>query len=135
MDLGACQLQIDDKVTDRGGSWLANIIDVNSLESIVLPPTFQVIGENQFTDCENQKSVTFGDCSQLQEIGRKAFYEYGLESFEAPPGLENIGDMAVGKCGSLANFKLNDDIQELGQLCFQGTQITGLEIPPQVEKT
>ena len=40
LDLGACQLQIDDKVADRGGSWLANIIDVSNLESVVLPPTF-----------------------------------------------------------------------------------------------
>ena len=65
MDLGVCQLQINDKVTDKGDSWLANIVDVKNLEGIVFPPTLLMIEERMFTNCKNLKSVAFGNGSQL----------------------------------------------------------------------
>ena len=71
----------------------------------------------------------------LEEIKCRAFYRCGLESFEAPPSLKKIGTLTFGGCDLLREFKLNDGIQELGYLCFLGTQITGLKIPPQVGKT
>ena len=80
----------------------------------MLPRTLRVIGNLAFAHCRHLKSVSFGENPMLEEIGNKAFFDCGLESFEAPPRLKKIGDMAFGKCGSLANFKPNDNIQELG---------------------
>ena len=43
--------------------------------------------------------------------------------------------MAFGRCNQLENFRLSENIQELGWFCFWGTQITDMEIPPQVGRT
>ena len=80
-------------------------------------------------NCERLRSVTLGKNSLLKEIGVKAFYGCALESFSAPPQLEKIGDMAFGGCNALSYFRLNDNIRELGWLCFWGTKIDNLEIP------
>ena len=95
----------------------------------MLPRSLRVIGERTFAGYHNLKSVSFGEGSVLEEIKCRAFYGCGLESFEAPPSLKKIGDMAFGKCSSLRDFRLNEDIQELGWLCFWGTQLTDMEIP------
>ena len=101
----------------------------------MLPRFLRVIGERTFTGYHNLKSVRFEEESVLEEIKCRAFYGCGLESFNAPPSLKKIGDMAFGKCTQLKDFRLNEGIQELGYLCFLGTQITNLEIPQQVGKT
>ena len=57
-----------------------------------------MIEERTFWDCENLRSVTFPDGSELEEIRKEAFFDSGLESFVAPPSLRKIGDMAFGNC-------------------------------------
>ena len=80
------------------------------------------------------KRITFaGD--GLETIGQYAFTDSGLESFTAPSSLRKIGDKAFYGCGSLKEFKLNEGIQELGWLCFWGTQTTDTEILSRVGKT
>ena len=100
------------------------------MESIVLPSTLKVIREGEFTGYKNLKSVSFGENSVLEEIKLQAFRGCGLESFVAPPSLKKIGAAAFGACSALKNFELNEDIQELGWLCFWGTKIKDLKIPP-----
>lgn len=80
----------------------------------MLPRSLRVIGESTFTGYRNLKSVRFGEGSMLEEIGSKAFYGCGLESFEAPPSLKKIGALAFGWCSSLREFKLSSNVQEIG---------------------
>ena len=76
------------------------------------------------------KSVSFGENSVLEEIKPRAFYGCKLESFTAPLSLKKIGVAAFEACSALKSFELNEDIQELGWLCFWGTKIKDLKIPP-----
>ena len=99
------------------------------LESVVLPPALQVIGKRAFAGLKSLKSVTLGDSSELEEIADGAFFGCGIESFTAPPKLKKIGDLAFGNCQMLRDFQLNKEIQELGWLCFWGTQIKDMKVP------
>ena len=71
----------------------------------------------------------------LEEIGVRAFYGSGLESFAALPKLKKIGAVAFGNCWALKRVWLNEEIRELDWLCFWATAIEELEIPHQVAKT
>ena len=124
-DFSACTL--------RSGGWRdffsEDIFNDCPLENIVLPPTLQVVGKRAFAGLKSLKSVTLGDSSELEEIADGAFFGCGIESFTAPPKLKKIGDLAFGGCQMLKNLQLNKEIQELGWLCFWGTQIKNLKIP------
>lgn len=88
-----------------------------------------------FQGCRKLKLVSFGKASRLEEIGPHAFYGCGLESFAAPSSLRRIGAMAFGACSRLRDFQLNQNIREIGQMCFWMTRITKLSIPKQVMQT
>ena len=80
----------------------------------MLPRTLRVIGNLAFAHCKHLKSVSFGENPMLEEIGSKAFFDCGLESFEAPSSLKKIGDMAFSGCSSLKEFKWNSSVREIG---------------------
>ena len=104
------------------------------LDEIVIPKSVKCIQSRAFESCKYLKRVTFaGD--GLEVIEQYAFTKSGLESFTAPSSLKKIGDIAFGKCSSLREVKLNEGIQELGQLCFWGTQITDTKILSRAEQT
>ena len=46
----------------------------------------------------------------MEEIGFKAFFRSGLESFTAPPSLRRIDTMVFQECHNLKKFELNVDI-------------------------
>ena len=115
--------------------WLKCILDISSLESVVLPNTLKVLGERVLAGRENLKHISFGEGSALEEIEPLAFYECALESFTAPPKLKKIGDLAFGHCRALKDFRLNEGIQELGFLCFWATAIEDLKIPKRLRRT
>ena len=129
-DFGACTLR-------SGGDdfFSARVFKNSGLESIVLPRALRVIKERTFLNCENLKSVIFGESPMLEEIGVKAFFNCALESFSAPPQLKKIGVLAFGMCNALRSFRMNAAIQEMDFLCFWRTVITSLNIPSRVRKT
>ena len=67
-----------------------------------------------------QKSLPSEDSGL--EIGYKAFYGSGLETFAASPSLQRIGDLAFGACRTLRSLQLGRDTQ-LGWLCLWGTSV------------
>ena len=107
----------------------------SGLKTIMLPHALRVIGESAFTECKGLEQVVFGDKSELEEIGTKAFFQCGLRSFAAPPRLQKIGALAFSGCLRLSDFRLNQGIQELGWLCFLTTAVQQIDVPPQVGKT
>ena len=107
----------------------------SGIESVKLPRALRVIRERVFAQCSNLKEVIFGMDSAVEEISAWAFWGSGLESFTTPPALKKIGDLAFGNCPALRNFRLNEEVQELGWLCLWGTGVTELKLPPQVRMT
>lgn len=107
----------------------------SGIETVRLPRGLRKIEENMFVSCKHLRSVTFAEDSELEEIEARAFQHCNLESFEAPRSLRKIGDMAFACCPSLRDFRLNEEIQELGWLCLWGTGVTELRLPPQVRMT
>lgn len=73
----------------------------------MLPSTLRVIGKRMFADCENLKSVVFGDDSQLEEIQSEAFRGSGIESFTAPASLRNIDSTAFQDCKKLKHVDIS----------------------------
>ena len=81
------------------------------------------------------RQVVFEPGSAVGEIGLKAFYRSGLESFTVPQSLRRIGLMAFRECYNLKKFEPNEDIQELSWFCFWRTGVTDLRIPPHIRMT
>ena len=82
-----------------------------------------MIEKETFWTCKNLWSITFADDAELEEIREAAFQGSGLESFTAPPSLKKIGFKAFANCSSLKDFRLNENIQELGWFCLWKTGV------------
>ena len=59
----------------------------SKLEEILLPDALRTIGPRAFLGCGCLRAISFGVTSKLEEIGCKAFYGSGLETFAASPSL------------------------------------------------
>ena len=94
-----------------------------------------VIGEEVFAYCICLRQVVFDPGSVVTEIQHKTFWSTALGSFIAPPSLRKIGDLVFARCPELRIFELNEDIQEIGWLCFWGTRETNIRLPPHVTRT
>ena len=94
-----------------------------------------MISRGAFSHCEDLEQVVFEPGSAPEEISEMAFKCSGIKSFVAPPSLRRIGDMAFQECKRLKDVRLNEDIRELGWLCFWGTGVADLKLPPQIEMT
>ena len=99
----------------------ASTFNNSGLEDVKLPRALRVIEEQTFWNCRNLRSVTFPNGSELEEIREAAFQRSGLESFAAPRSLRKIGDMAFSECPELKDFRLTENVQELGWLCLWKT--------------
>lgn len=70
------------------------------IKELVLPPSLVSIGESAFSGCMDLQSVSFGEGSQLQTIGSRAFYnDMSLTSVELPDTLRIIGGFCFSCCG------------------------------------
>ena len=103
----------------------------SGLEQLTVPRVAKHIGDGAFSLCRSLRQVRFAG-SSLETIGAEAFMSSGLEAFVAPPSLRRIGSLAFAGCGALKELRLNEGVQELGELCLQKTAIDGVELPPQL---
>lgn len=71
-----------------------------------------VIGGEAFYGCKMLKAVPFPDA--VEEIGRYAFSESGLESVATPQSVRIIRQGAFCKCDSLRTATLNEGLETLG---------------------
>lgn len=67
--------------------------DNSVLESVTLPSTLEVVGEEAFSGCTHLKSVMGGD--NVKEIRDRAFMNCPLENYTFPSGIEKIGLRAI----------------------------------------
>ncbi len=94
----------------------------SALTGIAIPASVTTIGETAFQYCSSIASLTFGERSELNSIGRKAFYCGGnykprneeLQTVILPEGLEAIGSDAFTYCISLKWVVIPSTLQSFG---------------------
>ncbi len=69
----------------------------------------------------------------LVEIGPFAFARTGLERFDAPTSLRDIGDKAFLGCTSLTRASLNAGLETVGDSAFEGSAICELTLPASIQ--
>lgn len=90
------------------------------------------IGDNAFNGCTSLKTFTFD--TSLNEIGKYAFYNSGIEKADMNKcgSLTSIGDFAFAKCGNLTDVSINT-IAELGKgVFFDDTNLQYFLLPASV---
>ena len=80
-----------------GGCW--------QLETVVLPDTIKVIGEEAFSSCQNITSIDLPD--QLEIIEQNAFSYSGLEDLHIPASVREIGSGAFTSCEELLEITVD----------------------------
>ena len=78
--------------------------------------------------------MAFQSDSALENIGTRAFYESGLESFTAPLSLRTIGDEAFCNCRKLKSANLNEGLEFIGEDSFSNTRIREATLPTSLKR-
>ena len=92
---------------------------VAGLTSIEIPDGVTVIEAYAFEECDDLKTVTFGENSQLTTIGHRAFEECDrLTSIVLPNTVTTIDSYAFFGCDDLANVVLSSSLTSIGQSAF-----------------
>ena len=74
-----------------------------------------------FEKCTSLNSVSFGQNSQLNKIGDRAFYNCtSLTSIEIPASVRWIDDYAFEYCTSLASIEIPASVRSIGKWAFYG---------------
>lgn len=92
----------------------------------MLPRTLPVIEARTFYNCKHLRSVT---------VGAGPESDSNVAAFIAPPHLQRIGSLAFAGCTALKEFRVNEDIRELGWLCLWNSGVAKIDIPPHVRMT
>jgi hypothetical protein len=104
------------------------------LTSVIIPDSVTSIEENAFYS-SGLTSVTFGENSQLTNIGISSFNQSDLTSIIIPDGVTSIGNNAFYKLSNLASvtFGENSQLTNIGYSAFyEATDLTDIVIPNSV---
>lgn len=89
------------------------------IESMILPPSLEVIGVNTFLGCTKLVKVVLPE--QLKRINETAFFGCKtLNEIQFPLSLQQIGMHAFYGCESLSVLVLNEGLREIDQGAFGG---------------
>ena len=93
-----------------------------NLQSIEIPNSVTVIGDNSFEYCSNLKNLKMSD--SLIIIGDRAFFNCeNLTSIIIPNGVTSIGDRVFANCNNLASIKIPKTVTFIGDFAFQNNNI------------
>ncbi len=84
----------------------------NSLKTVSLPETVEIIGEWAFQDCYNLEQVTMGD--NVKIIRSQAFGNCAFETIRLSEGLETIGAAAFNSDRFLKTVDIPESVQVIG---------------------
>jgi hypothetical protein len=89
------------------------VLSGTNIESVTFPDPLELVGEAEFSDCENLKNVNFG--KGLKYIGTKAFYNCNkLEHVTFPDGMLFFDDVTFYSCANLKEVSVPASATEFG---------------------
>ena len=92
-----------------------------NITSITLPDSVRFISESSFWDCENLKTINFGN--GLIHIEQFAFSDcVSLESIKIPDSVKIIGSGALVKCSNLERVEIGKNLETFGDSVFSGCE-------------
>ena len=128
----------------------------SKLETIEIPASVTVIGDQAFSECSNLKTIIIPKNSNLTTIGYRVFYgvaiteiylpdtvaEIGAQTFEScrnlksitlPTGLKALNNSTFKSCSALESIVLNDGLETIGNDAFKYCHaLTSIDIPNSV---
>ncbi|AGT42789.1 leucine-rich repeat domain-containing protein [Treponema pedis] len=90
----------------------------NSITSVVIPPSIEIVGAQSFYNCDNLTSVFIP--SSVSTIGDQAFFGCdSLSVVKIMPGLKKIGRQSFSRCNSLVNIVLPEPLETISNAAFK----------------
>lgn len=106
----------------------ADAFRCSNINTIRIPSTVSIIGENAFAMAPNLKSVRIQ--SGVEAIGDSAFEGCEkLKTINIPYPCVSIGSKAFKGCKNLASVLLPEGILSIGSDCFSGCVLEGIVLP------
>lgn len=102
-----------------------------ALESVVIPSQYLTIGEYCFSGCSALSQVSFEDNSSLHTIYDNAFNSCtAIQSITFPASLRYIEDYAFTNSGLTTIDFSGENLERIGEYCFDETSLTGKIVFP-----
>ncbi len=99
-----------------------------NLQTVVLPDSIKVIGNNAFRNCSALTSINIP--TGLTKIGNNAFYGCTLlPTVAIPETVTSIGDYAFYYCSSITDVEIPASVTYVGPHSFHGTGMETLVMP------
>ena len=105
--------------------------NMSQLDTVVLPPSVNRLGQYAFQDCTSLKSINLPVTQKTLPIG----FLYGctsLETIELPATLTTINDYAFYGCTSLSSVNLHEGLTSIGTSAFYNCNLSSITIPSTV---
>ena len=117
------------------GIYTGAFYNCSSLGYIDIPDPVKEISDYAFYGCESLTGVGLGADSRLKGVYDHAFEYSGLEGFDMPEGVLEIGSYAF-RGTKLKTFGFNDAVTDIGEMAFADsglTEMKSLVIPSSVQ--
>lgn len=100
-------------------------------EKITIPNIIKEIGPYSFISCDNLKFVEIQENSNLQTIGKYAFYGLRIQKISIPHHTKTIDECAFAECSEFRSIEIpdNSELQTIGSNIFTQTKIESFYIP------
>lgn len=104
----------------------------SQLESIIIPNSVIMIGENAFSGCSNLKYIIIPN--SVKTIGNSAFSGcHNLVSIDLPNSITSIGNDVFNHCYKLSNIHIPNSVTSIGKGSFIGcSELEMINIPNSV---
>ncbi len=92
--------------------------DISSFDELKLFKGLTSIGDNEFRECRNMRSVTIPE--NVTSIGQYAFEKTGLTNITIPEHITSIGRYPFFSCKNLTYFSTGNKIEKIPEGCVAG---------------
>ncbi len=100
-----------------------------NLTEVNLPDTVTTIGNSAFSGT----SLESFDFTNIETVGKNAFYSTNLTQVEIPAGVTTIGNSAFSGCENLTTFTIAEDsTASIGEYVLVNTKVEEITIPENV---
>lgn len=106
------------------------------IEIAMIPPFIKTISSYAFNECTKLKKVIFQNESNMQSIGKYAFYKCALRGIKIPRHLKVITEHCFECCKKLriVEFSNDSELELIDQYCFSETSLESICIPSGVKQ-